>query len=301
VLWLIVRLISGAASAFVLVFMVGFASETFARVGRPHWSGWFFSGVGLGIAASSLLVWGLAINWRGLWLAAGDLAAVLALIAWYGTMRLDLLAFSHASASRAAPPSRLFSRAFVLLVGAYGCLGLGYIIHATYLPTLVRGLPQLAGFATLAWLVVGLAAAPSNPFWDWIARRVGRLRAMAAAFVLQAVGLLVPLVWVSVPGVLIAALALGGTFMGITALGLGEARAVAGAQAGRAVALMTASFGLGQIAGPPIAAALAGDSKNFLWPTVLASAVLLLGAALSLLVLRLQRGVAPTTATSDDK
>lgn len=281
-MWLAVRFLSGIASAFVLVFFVGFAGEAFTRVARPHWTGWFFAGVGLGIAASAVLIEAMqqmAINWRGLWLAAGDLAAVLALVAWYGTMRLALPKSATASGAAAAP-DRLFSPAFLLLLGAYFCLGLGYIIDATYLPTLVRALPALAGFGTLAWLVVGLAAAPSNPLWDAIARRIGRPLAMVAAFILQAAGLLVPLVWSSVPGVAIAAVALGGTFMGITALGLGHARALSGNQAGRAVALMTASFGLGQIAGPPLAGVLVGADGSFLWPTLLASAVLLLGAML---------------------
>ncbi len=283
-MWIVVRLLSGMASAFVLVFFVGFASEAFARAGRPQWTGWFFSGVGLGIALSSLLVQALPINWRGLWLAAGDLAAVLALLAWYGTLRI---AMPMPSDTRAvdAPRAPLFSRAFILLLGAYFCLGLGYVIDATYLPTLVRGLPALHGFGTLAWLVVGLAAAPSNPFWEKVAQRIGRPRTLVIAFVLQAIGLMVPLLWASVPGVIIAAVALGGTFMGITALGLGQARAISGAHAGRAVGLMTAAFGLGQIFGPPLAGALVGKDGSFLWPTVLASLVLLLGGALVLLTL----------------
>jgi MFS family permease len=89
--------------------------------------------------------------------------------------------------------------------------------------------------------------------------------------------------------VAIAAVALGGTFMGITALGLGHARALSGNQAGRAVALMTAAFGLGQIAGPPLAGALVGPDGSFLWPTLLASAVLLLGAVLVALTLLRRR------------
>ncbi len=283
IMWLIVRLVSGAASAFVLVFFVGFASETFARAGRVSWMGWFFGGVGIGIALSSVLIEGLQlvrINWRGQWLGAGDLAAVLALVAWYGTMRIKL---PEAGANRVvdAPRAPLFSYRFVLLISAYGCLGLGYVIHATYLPTLVRSLPSVAGFGTLAWLVVGLAAAPSNPAWEKIAHRFGRPWAMVAAFIIQALGLLVPVLWPTIPGVVIAAVALGGTFMGITALGLGEARAMSGVQAGRAVALMTASFGVGQILGPRLASALVGSDGSFLLPTILASCVLLLGAVLT--------------------
>jgi hypothetical protein len=49
---------------------------------------------------------------------------------------------------------------------------------------------------------------------------------------------------------------------------------------------MTASFGVGQILGPPLAGALVGTDGSFLLPSLLASAVLLLGAALMLPLLR---------------
>jgi fucose permease len=43
---------------------------------------------------------------------------------------------------------------------------------------------------------------------------------------------------------------------------------------------MTAAFGLGQIVGPLIGAALVGSNNNFLPPTIMASSVLALSAVL---------------------
>jgi hypothetical protein len=54
----------------------------------------------------------------------------------------------------------------------------------------------------------------------------------------------------STVGLVIAAIFLGGTFMGITALGLMAVRLLAPGDARRALAAMTAAFGLGQAVGP---------------------------------------------------
>jgi hypothetical protein len=66
----------------------------------------------------------------------------------------------------------------------------------------------------------------------------------------------------------------------ITMVGLQEARAVAGAQAPRLMAAMTAAFAAGQIAGPLSVSLLAGAGGNFAAALWLACAALLAGAAL---------------------
>ena len=59
---------------------------------------------------------------------------------------------------------------------------------------------------------------------------------------------------------------LGETFMGITALGLGAARQIAGSQQNRAIGWMTASFGIGQLLGPAVAGRLAELTGGSLYP-----------------------------------
>jgi predicted MFS family arabinose efflux permease len=73
---------------------------------------------------------------------------------------------------------------------------------------------------------------------------------------------------------------LGGTFMGITALGLLAARQAAGAKQDRVLGWMTASFGLGQLAGPAVAGRLAQASAGFAAPSLVAAALLVVGIAL---------------------
>jgi predicted MFS family arabinose efflux permease len=288
-LWHGVRFLSGVVSAVALVFMTGFVMENFAANHRAGWIGWVYGGVGIGIVLSSIVIEMLQrrdVAWDAQWIAGGLVACVLALPALYA-----------AFANKPAPPppprpadapkrARLFTLPMVLVLVSYGGLGVGYVVQATYLPTLVRTLPALAEFSTLAWLVVGLAAAPSNVFWQFAANRMGLLPALILAYLIQAGGLLVPVLWHTVPGTVIGAAALGATLVGITALGLQQARLLAGDQAPRALALMTASFGLGQVIGPFLGAQLVGPNNDFLPPTIMASSVLALSAAMLVPLLR---------------
>jgi len=287
--WHALRFTSGVVSAVALVFMTGFVMENFAVTGRAGWIGWVYGGVGIGIVLSSIVIEVLQkqdVAWDWQWVSGGLLAGVLALPALYAAFANKPAPPAPPRAADAPKRARLFTLPLVLVLVSYGGLGLGYVVQATYLPTLVRTLPALAEFSTLAWLIVGLAAAPSNLFWQFVSNRVGLLPALILAYLIQAGGLLVPVLWHTVPGTVIGAAALGATLVGITALGLQQARLMAGDQAPRALALMTASFGLGQVIGPLLGAMLVGPNNDFLPPTIMASSVLALSAVMLVPLLR---------------
>jgi predicted MFS family arabinose efflux permease len=132
----------------------------------------------------------------------------------------------------------------------YGVLGFGYILPATFLPTLAREAvddPQLFG---LAWPVFGLAAALSTIATARGFGRVHRLRIWAVSHVVMAIGVVLPSVWLSPVAIAIAALLVGSTFMVATMLGMQEARARARGNPTALLGLMTAAFAIGQLAGP---------------------------------------------------
>ena len=87
--------------------------------------------------------------------------------------------------------------------------------------------------------------------------------------------LAIPVIWI-VLAVLVAAILLGGTFMAITALGLVHARSLSSGDPRRAIALMTAAFGLGQMIGPSFAGFAYGVGQSFLLPSLVAAGALLM-------------------------
>jgi predicted MFS family arabinose efflux permease len=132
------------------------------------------------------------------------------------------------------------------------------------------------------WMAVGLAGMPSVALWSAAGRRIGVLRAYAAALLAEAVGVLASVAPLGRPGLALAAVLLGGTIMGITALGLVAARAYAPASPQRAFGFMTAAFGVGQIVGPIVAGAAFDATGSFMLPSLAAAALLILGAVLVL-------------------
>jgi len=273
--FLVLRLLAGIASAFCLIFSSALVLDRLAGTGRSDLSALHFSGVGIGIAVSAALVATLG-DWRTMWFAS----AVLALVAAFGVAALVPGGDLPSTTARQSSRARL-SPAFIVLAVAYFLFGFGYIITATFLIDIVRGSPAIRHLEPYAWVLVGLGAAPSVVLWGALGRRIGILRAFAVACLVEAIGVAISVLWLHTIGVVIAAVFLGGTFMGLTALGLIAAReAGTGDPRGR-IALMTASFSLGQIIGPAFAGFLYDATGNLVWPSLLAAAGLVVAAVLA--------------------
>jgi len=267
-LWFMFRLAAGIASAYVLIGVSAWAMPILAHHDLGHWSGRVFAGVGIGIAFAGLVGLAAAIEAWGsqlTWIALGVVACVLAAALWFP------LRSQHRPAALpvVSAPGPLSRRALIV-AACYGAFGYGYIIPATFLPSLARGYIDDPAVFGMVWPVFGLAAAVSTVL---SARLLGRVSAkqlwIGSQWVLM-IGVLAPVIAVNVPTLSIAALCVGGSFMVITMAGIREAMRLGGAHAARAVGMMTASFGLGQIAGPLIVGLFAGSSGARVVPSLLA-------------------------------
>jgi MFS family permease len=165
---------------------------------------------------------------------------------------------------------------------AYGLFGFGYIVTATFLVAIVRASPGIRPVEPFVWVIVGVAAAPSVAAWARLGTRIGIARGFAVACLVEATGVAASVLWPTATGALLAAALLGGTFMGITALGLAGARRLAGGDPRRAFALLTASFSVGQIAGPVLAGYLHDRTGGFVLPSLLAAGALVAAAILGI-------------------
>ncbi|MBV9552114.1 MAG: YbfB/YjiJ family MFS transporter [Alphaproteobacteria bacterium] len=279
--FLVLRFAGGVASAFVLILASTAVLEYLAETGRGGLSALHFAGVGSGIALSAALVAGLLAldqSWQMLWLASGAVAfAGLIAAALLLPQQRPVAASHNGSAGRGASP------AFRRFVAAYGLYGFGYIITATFLVAIVRGTPAIREWEPVIWIVFGLAAAPSVALWTWIARPLGIPWAFALACLVEAVGVLASVGWQRTAGVFAAAILVGGTFMGLTALGLVGARNLATGEPRRALALITGAFGFGQIVGPAFAGFVSDRLGSFTLPSGVAAAALLVAAILAVI------------------
>jgi predicted MFS family arabinose efflux permease len=257
-----------------LVFASSLVLEGLGRAGRSSLAWVHFAGVGIFIALSSQVIL-LPVGWEGMWLVSG-------LVSLAGVVVVALLVPAQpiAQPKTATTASGGQGRGLIRLAISYGLFGFGYVITATFLIAIVREQPNLRPFEPVAWLAVGLAAAPSVLVWVTVGRRIGLERAYALSCAVEAVGVLCSL-WSATAGLLLAAILLGGTFVGITALGLQAARAQTTGDPRRALGLMTTAFSLGQIIGPSFAGHLRDATGSFALPTICAAAALVAATALA--------------------
>lgn len=288
--WLLAlaRALSGVASAFVMVQGSAIVLDILGAHRRPGLFAALYAGVGAGIALTAAIVEIMAragASGAGAWAALG---LVSALLAWpaLGLRDPGRAGAASPAAPAAGPPARARARALRWLLLAYGGLGFGYVITATFIVVMVRSRPEWKPYEMLVWCIVGLAAAPSNWFWQRLSERASPWIAMIAAYLLEALGVAAAALGEHLLAVFLGALLLGGTFMAITALGLTTARGLSGGASTQVVGRMTAAFGLGQILGPAIGGWLAERSGSFVAPSLLAVAVLVACAGLLALAAR---------------
>lgn len=278
-LFLLLRLIAGVASAFILIFASALVLDRLATARRGALSAVHFAGVGSGVTASAALVATLS-DWRIMWFASAALALVAGAAVWVMVPADRPVAAAMRPSSRSKPSAR-----FLTLAAAYGLFGFGYIITATFIVAMGRGSSDLAAVEPYIWVMFGVAAVPSVALWTGLGQRWGVLRIFAIAAVVEAIGVAASALWISEATVILSSLLVGGTFMGLTALGLIAAREGAGDPRGR-IALMTASFSAGQILGPAFAGYVYDLTGSFAGPSWCAAAALALAAALCRLVRR---------------
>lgn len=275
--WGMLRFTAGVASAFLFVVIAVEVAEALAKRGESGIGGALFGGIGLGIALSGLAVPRLDRigGWQVCWLGMGTLALVLAA----GGLLL-------AGKRSAAPPLGHIqegaaggSSGIGRLAVAYTCEGFGYIISATFIVAMIGRTPGLEQYASLSWVAVGLAAAPSTVIWQRLARRFGVQRAALLAYAIQAAGILLSIRARTPLTAALSAVSFGGTFLGIVTLVMSEGNRRAGSSGRRVAAILTACFSAGQVVGPTLAG-LVADRGGFAIPLLLAALTVLLGGAI---------------------
>ncbi len=277
-LFLFIRLISGIASAFVMVFGSALILSRLAAEGRPRLSALYFAGVGTGISLSSLLIIfleNMAVGVDIMWIASGLLSLVFIVPVFF-----FVPAAPEIIVGGEAGRSLRYSRPLKALILSYFLFGFGYIITATFISTLVRQIPEVQWMQSIIWLVVGVAAIPSVALWGWLGGIYGNGRIYSVACLILAFGVAASVIWEHPFILLLSAVILGNTLVGITALGLVEARAMAPYHGRQILAVMTLSFGVGQTIGPGFAGYVYDYFGDFFIASLIAAGVLVISSLL---------------------
>jgi predicted MFS family arabinose efflux permease len=275
--WIALRLVSGICSGLTFVAITLMISNRLERIGASRSVVAMYAGVGIGIACSGALST-LPLDSSGSWrIAASVMAAIIASALW---LMCREVAEPIADAPRAIRPSSGQVRGLGGISVAYLLEGFGYIIGATFLAADFTSRFAF-GFTTVGWLwaVVGLAAAPSCLLWSLALRRYSSGSLLRAAYLLQLIGCVLPMLSDRRAVAWLAAVTLGATFMGITSLSLYQVKCEL-LQPG-AVARISALYAVGQMIGPA-AAGWAADwsaSRNSIW--ILAAVPIALAAAIT--------------------
>lgn len=280
--WMLLRAVAGVASAWVLVHTSAWAFERLAPLGRPILAGVLFAGVGTGIVVAGglcLVLMAMKQDSSSAWLVLGLASLAVTVVVWP-------IFHSSNDAARTFSEPHCWTWTQARLVLAYGAYGFGYIIPATFLPVMAKQVVSDPAVFGWAWPVLGVAAVLSTLGVALFSGGNGNTRANRVAWIashlVMALGVAAPVFWAGIGGIVLAALCVGGTFVVITMVGLQEARALAGAQAPRLMAAMTAAFAAGQIAGPLCVSLIVSVGGGFAAALLIACGVLIAGALLLL-------------------
>ncbi|MGQ7959693.1 YbfB/YjiJ family MFS transporter [Pseudomonas sp. SP16.1] len=242
------RLANGISNGVVFVLAPALVLEWLALRRATALSGLVYLGLGGGMLLCGLLVtitpWHGPLRWLPIALCALPLALLCAPM-------LRRLARELPDRPDAAIQGRLFEGRNLPLLMAYLGAGLGYILPLTFLPALAReqlpvGHPLLVG----NWWWTALACLASASLWNQAGAWLGDRRALLANYLLQLLGVAMPVLLPGPLGVMACALLVGGTFLGTVLLTQRLARALNPGQGLRLAALLISLYGGSQLLGP---------------------------------------------------
>ncbi|MGY0195846.1 YbfB/YjiJ family MFS transporter [Leptothrix sp. BB-4] len=282
------RFLAGLASALVFVYTSGWCLARLTALGAPALAGVIYIGPGLGISTSGLAASAMVAHgwqaWQG-WLAMALLALLLMALAWprlHGSVGV--------TGGAAQPDGPLRRPALAAFALAYGLAGFGYIVTATFLPVIARQALPGSVWLDLFWPLFGLGVSLGALLTLRLPMHWDRRHLLAGCYAMQAAGVLLSVWLPTLAGFALGSLLLGLPFTAITLFALQEARRLRPHGASVLIGLLTASYGLGQIAGPLLVAAVltrsATPHDGFTTSLLIAAFALLAGLVIYLLLAR---------------
>jgi predicted MFS family arabinose efflux permease len=207
------RFLAGTTGAALMVLAPSFLLAEVPAGERGRHGGVIYSGVGAGIALSSLLVpmlagWTLAGVWAAL--ALGALVTALATWGrWHGAAAITL-----------TPPGRpRLGPAAWLVALAFGMDGVGFVPHNLFwVDYIARSLGQGTTAGAAQWLLLGIGATIGPTLAGRIGDAIGIGRALILVFAVKSIMVAMPSLMTSMPFLSLSSVVTGALTPGIAAL-----------------------------------------------------------------------------------
>lgn len=280
--WPWLRFIAGIITAVAFVYTSTWCLGRLSRMNLPSAGGVVYAGPGVGIAISGLLASLMVqLGWHANagWIAFALLATLLTAIVW-PVFRNDAGLPSPAAAHEKAGQGGSFTEK-AALTAAYGLAGFGYIITATFLPVIARTAMPDSLWPDLFWPMLGIAVAIGAVAASRIPSRIDQRYLLLACYLIQAAGVALSNWMPTMAGFALGSILVGLPFTAITFFAMQVGRKLHPQSAPAIIGLLSASFGLGQIIGPPVAAMMLARAdtyaEGFAWSLNIAVATLVIG------------------------
>lgn len=271
------RFATGVGGALLMVIGTPILVGAAPPARRGGVSGAIFTGVGLGMALSGVVVPLLAaLGSAPSWLGIAALTALAAALAWRG--------WPAAPAAREAAQRRVvFELPLLLLMGSYALDAIGFMPHAIFWVDFVaRGLGRGVVAGGHQWILFGVGAALGPLLCGRLADRIGFRRTLLAAFALKTLAVWLPLVATDQVALAVSSLVVGGLIPGIAALTSGCALELLGPAAhGPAWRWLTIVFSLAAAAGGYLFAFVFAATGSYLALFALGGAIIAAGGVLA--------------------
>jgi predicted MFS family arabinose efflux permease len=248
-IWYVSRIIAGFGSAMVLIIGGALVMVKLNVEDKTKAMGYHFSGIGFAIFVCEIISqYTLKVDsWEYSWFILTSMAFVFSFYGGY------ILSFNkdHLKSTPKHPLSMsIFTPYVILLILAYYCAGVGFVVQATFFPDIINSLEGLNGQGNLGWLIVGFAGIPSAIFWMRMAYKFNSVDVIIVAFILQIIGILIPTFTSNMYLNFLSGFLYGSTFIGHVALFMHYGGKLAGKNPVVFMGAMTAAYGIGQVTSP---------------------------------------------------
>jgi len=274
---IIFRFFNGISSAIIFIIITSIIFSIINSKNKMI----HFSGIGLGIILSSILIFLLNllnVSWRIYWISGG----LMMLFTSFPLLFLNFKVLKKINKTEIFFVKTNNKLDFILISLGYCFFGLGYIIFGTFIAAMTRNYTEISYFEYVCWFIVGCSAIPAASFFYTLGEKIDLDRSLFLASLICSLGTLILVIDTNYLLIIVACLLFGFGVPGVVGLVLFEGEKRFKTKHKLSVPILTFAFSIGQIIGPYLSGILIDGSNHYNKSLMLSSISLTLGSILML-------------------